>query len=342
MRIAVVIEPLDGSRQVHSEAGLSFTLAGEALSKVFQNVEILHFSGIRATKLLDGLSREDWDALVFASNSIRHRDGAVWSAFEAHGQKISRFVEAGGGLLVLHQFDSNLGSLSLPDGLHIGFGHRDVVKNSRTLTSENEDELLLNFPFTVNLGEEFAKGGSQLADLLSWMECDFPEGALSKVLSMGSKQTVLARSSDVDVHRVVLSALPLDWHGAIKLLGNALTFVASGPPRQIVWSLESRPLQLAYNPEGVDIGVFELIQGHWARKPPNGRAMRVSINSFPDPLRKKSQPRAGCHFLYQKLMEDGYLSTGNAEYAQNVNSNTNSWALISAKLGQTMCSTHIL
>lgn len=258
MKIAVIVDSLDITRQAHSDGGQSYSKVAEILKPIFSDLEMAVFSGSKAKDLLSGLNSEDWDGLVLASNSIRHIDSTTRSSFSLNSDKVIEFIESGGGLLVLHQFDSELGSIKWPQDMQFNFALRNKTDDLASIKTQDPDDSLFNFPFSVDFKNEFEPQGSQLGDLFSWMKCAFPEGSMEVLLQDNSGDALIARSHNASQYRILVSAIPLDWHGSSKLLANSLVYTASGNPSQVVWETEEENAKESYQTINRELGVFNL------------------------------------------------------------------------------------
>lgn len=204
--------------------------------------------------LLDGIVRDEWASLVFASNALL--PGQVEAAVTRHQAAVHRYVATGGGLIVLHQQRNSLAPL-LPEQLRPETHERTAERGATAVRADDAADLLLHFPLRVawdelrDLREEELQAivdrGSDLPSLF-FKVLDRPSlpRALKPVLSASEHEVVVARTDDHVRERVVLSTAPLDWqsarpgqeHATSALLANALRYAAVGTPRRLVWHRE--------------------------------------------------------------------------------------------------------
>lgn len=260
MKVAVLYDALDANRQIFSDAGLSIRKAIKQAEKVIDGIVAVQVSNSENLSLLSNLATGDVDVLVVSSNAIRHPDSQVAAAFEASLDELTGFLSRGGSLLVLHQFQSPLEKLALPGGGGLSFAPRSESKLRRDELVRQADDVLFNFPFEIDLGAQLAEPGNQLGDLISWLGCNAPEETFVPVVSDPVGNVLIARSRFGLPGRIVISAIPLDWHGAIDLLANALCFLMADEPKQILWLGGGSPIE-ANRPVSGRSGYFSLPAG---------------------------------------------------------------------------------
>ena len=159
---------------------------------------------------------------------------------------VQRYIAAGGGVVVLHQWRDSLAPL-LPAELLPPTAERDWSRSPTTLRADDPDDVLLHYPFAVDsrtlrdLDDAGPRGTRSL--FFKVLEHGKLPGALKPVLSGDGDEVVVARAGDHVRARVVVATAPLDWHAArpgqeeatAALLANAVHYAALGPPKRLVW-----------------------------------------------------------------------------------------------------------
>jgi hypothetical protein len=221
VRIALLVDGLESTRQYHADDGRSVVDASAMLTAAGKPVAVDIVRDAECGPLLATLTRSQYDAVVFASNALRHPDGRV------------AFLGQGRGLLLLHQFTTADLHIGTPDGSELKFDHRGVAP-ARPRVAEPTNPIM-RYPFDIDLGAELSTSG-QLGDLTSWLA--IPSSALSGLLTViesADGEPLLAVSAEHVPWRVVVSAMPLDWHGAVNLLANCIEYSCAGTPDFVVW-----------------------------------------------------------------------------------------------------------
>lgn len=176
---------------------------------------------------------EAFDALVLCTNALY--SDAVAREVRHRSEDLRRFVQCGGGLLVLPQPPACFGS-ELQALLGVDFETRSVGVTSQALPVAAHD-VLLNFPWkarTTDLADRRQSDGPvRLTE-----HCLAPLGTSTSsttVLELGG-DAVLARANTETQpgHRWVVSAIPLDWRRDTELLGNCLCWTVFGAPTSLV------------------------------------------------------------------------------------------------------------
>lgn len=233
MRIALLVDGLESTRQYHADDGRSVVDACALLTAAGKPVTVDIVRDSACGPLLATLPQSQYDAVVFASNSLRHPDGRVGAAVREHAAQIVGFLALGRGLLLLHQFTTADLQITTPDGSTLTFDRRG---SSPALPHVAEStNPVMRYPFDVDLGTELSTSG-QLGDLGSWLAIppSARSGLLTVVESSGG-ESLLAVSAEHVPWRVVVSAMPLDWHGSVKLLANCIEYACAGTPEYVVW-----------------------------------------------------------------------------------------------------------
>ena len=237
MKIALLVDGLESTRQFHADDGESLRDAMRLLRTAGIPAELVVVRDSAADAFFESIGESDIDGVVFASNSLRHKGGRIAAAVERHGDAITRFLEAGRGMLVLHQFSTELPALTLPNGGIVALERRENVDHSEVLPTElGDSHPVLNFPFRIEDIDRELSAGGQLGALKSWMRvAPHALEGFEIVVQSRAGEPLIVCSSRAMSWRVVVSAIPLDWHAALSLLANVTQFVAAGDPQVVVW-----------------------------------------------------------------------------------------------------------
>ena len=243
--IALIQDGTEVARQWIADVEAVFECCRRSLSDYgVEEFALSVFTDEDATYLLDGLDRDEWACLVFASNALL--SGQIESALERHRASVQRYVDGGGGVVVLHQWRDSLAPL-LPAELLPPTAERDWSAAPTALRADDEDDVLLHYPFPVDWRtlRDVEDAGPRGTRSLFFKVLDRGKlpGALKPVLSSGGGEVVVARAGDHVRARVVVATAPLDWHAArpgqeeatAALLANAVRYAALGPPKRLVW-----------------------------------------------------------------------------------------------------------
>ncbi|MGZ4494949.1 MAG: hypothetical protein ACXVWU_09640 [Nocardioides sp.] len=236
MKIALVVDGLESTRQIHADGGAFLAETGAALTLGLRRVEVQVFADADVEHLLDGLEKSQFLGVVFASNSMRHAGSQVMRAVSRHARSINLFLESGRGILVLHQYLRGELALPLPHGLTIGFRDRSEKPFER-LEATAPDDALMNCPHDLLALERSLSLDGQLGDTTYWRALDesLMQGFVT-VARAGNGDAVVMRSTDELAGRVVVTSLPADWHRARALTENLMLFTAGGAPDWVLWS----------------------------------------------------------------------------------------------------------
>ena len=201
--------------------------------------------------LLDGLSREEWQCLVFASNSLN--SGRIEQALQKGRASLESFIATGGGVVLLHQVRNSLAPV-LPADLEPGLHERTCPRGEGKTAAPDSDDVLFHFPESVEWaalrdlqgGDIFDSGGDvrpvELPSLYFMALGPVLPAKLKTVMTVGG-DVVMARSYDHLAERIVVTTLPLDWQerranqGEVlsSLLTNAIRYATAGVPQRLVW-----------------------------------------------------------------------------------------------------------
>ncbi|WP_146070637.1 hypothetical protein [Cryobacterium sp. M91] len=257
MRIAIIVDGLESTRQFHSDDGDVIRQACERIRIGNSPIEVEIFRDAQVDYLLDGLADSDVAALFFASNSLRHADGHVAQAVNRHRSDIVNFLKAGCGLAVLHQYGVTDLPLEMPNGTTVRYFRATPGKITPmdASISDRDSDPLLNYPQHIaDLDEGLATTG-QLQTKVSWMAVDLSnmEG-FEAVVRGATGDILLSRSSDAFDWRVVACAVPLDWHASEGLLRNIAQFITTGSPQCVVWPAVTGTVQSPLAPALSQLG----------------------------------------------------------------------------------------
>lgn len=316
MRIAIIVDGLESTRQFHSDNGDAIRDACRKVRAGNASVEVEVFRDSQVDHLLEGLADSDISALFFASNSFRHSGGRVAQAVNRHRGDITEFLRAGRGLVVLHQFGDSIAPIELPNGVDIRFvpAGAGALAPIQAKSGASRDDPILNYPIDIDDLELELSSEGQLGDMVSWLAVD-PEAmeGLDPVLVAANGDVLLGRSSDAFSWRVVVCALPLDWHRASSLLLNIAQFVTTGSPECIVWpsatGVESSPLAPALSQLGsTHVVGLESLRGprtEWLLTRPALHLVNVEDESVPIPASFLTAARQGGVVLTARSLEGG-------------------------------------
>lgn len=217
----------------------------------FVHVSLHVFTDDDLAFLLDGLSREEWQCLVFASNSLN--SGRIEQELHAGRADLAAFIASGGGVVVLHQVRPSLAPV-LPPGIEPGIHPRTCPRGEAKTVAPDPDDVLLHFPQTVDWSSLGDLPGAEVAGAdgvarpvelpsLYFMALGPALPANLKAVMTVGGDIVMARTADHLTERIVVSTLPLDWQERRKgqgdvlsnLLTNAIRFATAGVPQRLIW-----------------------------------------------------------------------------------------------------------
>lgn len=235
MRIVIITDPLEASRQIHSDGG---QFVRELLSNEpeFSSCEVLVPTPRSIHSILSAVDHTNTAAIIFLTNALRHPESDVARAVDRNAEKITAFVEGGGGVLVLHQY--RLGKVLLEIGAHrVRFQQHDgdvlplAVGRTRSV---------LEVPNRIDHSSRPESGQeSQLGSLVSWLALDEDElENFDVVLTSAAEKPLVAVSTPELRGRLAVCALPLDWHCWTELFTNLTRYVVHGDPYAVVWGGE--------------------------------------------------------------------------------------------------------
>lgn len=243
MKVAIVVDGLEATRQFHSDSGESIESATKMALRNFPNFSSQIYRDDQISDLLDNLHYPSIAAVIFASNSLRHPEGKIVQhlSLETSIEKINRFLNSGGGLAILHQFTEKELPIIFPDQKTINYSKREPKSATNPFHVSSEtfaSDPLLNFPYSIkDEGFGLATQG-QLSEVVSWMKLSISRDNtswLEPTLKSATDEVLIAKSSDGFPWRLVVSAIPLDWHRATPLLANVIRYVAAGKPQVAIW-----------------------------------------------------------------------------------------------------------
>ncbi|WP_125776277.1 hypothetical protein [Antribacter gilvus] len=233
MRIAVIVDGLESTRQFHADDGQAMVDAAAMLTAIGKPVSVDVVHDEECAPILSTLPDSAYDAIVIASNALRHADGRAAAAVRQNSGAITEFLRRGRGLVLLHQYATADTNIALPEGPVLSFDRRPAGP-ARPVPADAESTLL-NYPFPIDLATDLSTVG-QLGELGSWLSV--PNTLLQEfetVVRGVDGEALMAVSAEHFAWRVVHSALPLDWHGATRLLANCIEFACTGLPDVILW-----------------------------------------------------------------------------------------------------------
>lgn len=236
-RFAVIQDGTELARQTEADITGRFEQCGELLSADGGSFQPTIYTDEAVGPLLDRISVDEYQCLVVASNALT--SGQIERVLARRRPDLSRYLAAGGGIVVLHQLVDSLSSI-LPDELSPAVVPRSSPRSDEPATAYDPDDILLNYPCDVDL-TGFTDGGLPDGPPSLFYVALAPESLperLKPVLRHGT-EVLVARSYDHVNERVVIATLPLDWQRSVNLLANAIRLACAGPPRRLIW--HSRP-----------------------------------------------------------------------------------------------------
>lgn len=243
MKVAIVVDGLEATRQFHSDSGETIESATKMALGNFPDFSCQIYRDDQISDLLENLQYPRIAAIVFASNSLRWPEGKIVQHLrnDSSIEKIHRFLNSGGGLAILHQFTEEELPIVLPDHKIIRYSKRqsEIATTPFQISQETfTSDPLLNFPYSIeDEGFRLATQG-QLSEVVSWMNISSSKDNsswLEPTLKSATEEVLIAKSSDGFPWRLVVSAIPLDWHRATPLLANVIRYVAAGKPQVAIW-----------------------------------------------------------------------------------------------------------
>lgn len=254
-KVAVIQDGTEVARQRFADVAASFVRCGDLLGgEPYLDFTLQTFTDEQVDFLLDAIDRREWSCIVFASNALR--SGEVVRAIERHHNTLHRYIESGGGVVLLHQIITAFEPV-LPSQFAPTIRDRTVPSGAGLAESCSQTaDILLNFPIPViwQTLRDLEKAEltalrsrartSELGSLFfKVLERDTLPATLRPVLVGGHNEIILARSEDHVQENVVICTIPLDWQGSrpnqadatAALLANAIRFASCGTPRRLVW-----------------------------------------------------------------------------------------------------------
>ena len=255
-RFAVIQDGTETVRQRFADVVDCYkTCAADLSDGRFVQFSFEVFTDERVGPLLEALDPDDWACVVFASNALL--SGEVEDAVTRRPERLHGYVQAGGGLVVLHQQRDDLSPLLPPDMLPLMAERTSKRGATATRPADGaEADLLLRFPGPVewsclrDIGPDeldTLRGAGRAVELPSFffkvLDRDGLPASLKPVLVSTTGEVVICRAQDHVDARVVLATPPLDWQAdrpgqgaaATALLCNAIRYASLGRPRRLVW-----------------------------------------------------------------------------------------------------------
>jgi len=238
-RFAVIQDGTELARQTDADITGCYEECSELLSADGTPFAVTVFTDEAVGFLLDRIDPGEYQCLVIASNALN--SGQVEQAVERRKTELRRYLDRGGGIVVLHQATESLAAV-LPEDLCPDIVDRASERGRDSADSAvpyDADDVLLHYPATVAVDRFFDGGFAVGPPSLFYKDLraeSLPE-TLKPVLVYGD-EVLVARTYDHVPERVVVATLPLDWQRAVDLLSNAIRYAALGGPRRLVWRQE--------------------------------------------------------------------------------------------------------
>lgn len=237
-RFALLQNGSDVARHQRSDVNVAYDECAGALSAaVGVHFSFESFFDEAVGPMLDGLTIDDFACLVFASNALL--SDALRRGTERRLPLLHRFVEEGGGIVMLHQWRDSLKPF-LAENLLPALATRRSEQDRESARRVGRDDGLLHFPFEVDLAAMHDRR-HDLAPERLFFKAISPRSLppkLKPVLAKSEDELLLVRSDDHTGEHVVVSTVPLDWQRNTALLCNTILFACSGQPRRLVWRRE--------------------------------------------------------------------------------------------------------
>lgn len=232
-RIAVIQDGTELVRQTDADVADCYERCCALLSADGSVFVSQSYADDTVGNLLEHVDPEEHDCLVIASNALLSE--RVEHALDRHKDRLSAYLAAGGGIVVLHQLVDSLEAV-LPGDLCPGLAGRRSARGASQAEAQDPGDLLLNFPAQVMLDrfrDDAAMPGPPSLFYKALSAASLPEKLLPVIAY--NDEILLARSYDHVPERVVVATMPLDWQCQIELLANAIRFACLGRPRRLVW-----------------------------------------------------------------------------------------------------------
>src|SRR5438067_1807199 len=154
-KIAVVQDGTELARQTDADVTGCFDECCTLLSADGTPFSAEVFMDEEARFLFDGLDPREHACLVIASNALT--SGQIERLIDRHRAQLRKYLEAGGGLIVLHQLSDSLSSV-LPKDLCPELTNRHAKRDASTVVARDEDDILLHYPTDVDV-RQLVDGG---------------------------------------------------------------------------------------------------------------------------------------------------------------------------------------
>jgi hypothetical protein len=231
--IAVIQNGTDVSRSSWADVADCFHEAARLICDDIVNVGLQFFADDEVEHLLASLA-DDVDCIVFATNSLT--SDRVQRAVANNRKRLHRYIDNGGGLVLLHQWLDTL-SMVLPKQMCPAMATRtSPAPDPAPVQRQNRDDILLHYPMQSST-DRLRDGGFEFGP--SWLyfkALDRPTlpDVFKAVLVRDETEVVLARTDDHAAQRVVISTPLLDWQRNVELLANIMRWAAFGSPTRLV------------------------------------------------------------------------------------------------------------
>lgn len=240
-RVALIQDGTEVARQKYADVADFFRDCCTALSNEGLTYSLEIFTDDAVGFLLNGISQDQFDCLVFASNALLS-DG-VRVAVVRHGQSLKDYLSSGGGLILLHQIRPGVEDMLPPDLRPEVADRADWGED--TADAEDADDVLLRYPEPVAVDRLCDSGHDFGPRPLFWktLRRESLPPKLWPILTQhgGGRGVLLARTRSRSPERAVIATMPLDWQRNTGLVKNALRYACLGEPRRLLWRRESTP-----------------------------------------------------------------------------------------------------
>jgi hypothetical protein len=232
-RIAVIQDGTELARQTDADVAGCFERCCELLSADGGTFTAQVFTDDSVGYLLEHADSGEYQCLVLASNALISEQ--VGHALERSQDKLRKYLDHGGGLVVLHQLVDSL-AIALPDDLCPALADRVSPRGEDQAVARDPGDVLLNYPEQVSL-EQYRDGEIMAGPPSLFYKALRPDSLPEKLRPIVGyrDEILLARTYDHVPERVVVCSLPLDWQGRVELLANTIRFGSAGRPKRLVW-----------------------------------------------------------------------------------------------------------
>lgn len=228
MRIAVIQDGTELARQTDADISGCFERCCELLAADGIDASPVYVTDDMAASLIEQLDRDTYACVVIASNALNA--GRVERALANGRARLRAYLDAGGGLVILHQIVADLSVLPLDQVP--GYAERRSPRGAATAL--DPDDILFSYPVPVAL-DSFRDGalpGPPSLYYRAMPAASLPD-TVKPVLARGD-DVLIARSYEHEQQRIVIATMPLDWQRAYDVLANILRYAALGSPRRLL------------------------------------------------------------------------------------------------------------